>query len=293
MPTLADALAGISGILITPFDAEDRLAPARLTPIVERAIEAGVGTLVANGNTSEFYALTLDEATAMVSAVAELIEGRVPLVGGVGRSAADACVLARASRKAGAAALMIHQPPDPFAAPRGILAYVRKIADAAAGLPLILYVRNDEIGLDTIEQLCRLETVIGVKWATPAPVRLCEAIRRSPPHIRWSCGLAETWAPPLYAVGARGFTSGLVNVLPQRSIAILRALDNGNYDLARNLIAAIAPFEELRAQERSGANVSVVKAALKLQGIDCGHVRPPGAWPLSSDVLQQLSVFLA
>lgn len=138
MQTAAEAIAGVSGILVTPFDTEDRPAPARLTPIVERAIAAGVGTLVVNGNTSEFYALTLNEAIAMVSAASELIAGRVPLVGGVGRSVADACMLARASRKAGADALMIHQPPDPFAAPRGILAYVRRIAEASEGVPLIL-----------------------------------------------------------------------------------------------------------------------------------------------------------
>jgi 4-hydroxy-tetrahydrodipicolinate synthase len=27
--------------------------------------------------------------------------------------------------------------------------------------------------------------------------------------------------------------------------------------------------------------VSIVKAALKLLGNDCGHVRAPGAWPLT------------
>ena len=31
----------------------------------------------------------------------------------------------------------------------------------------------------------------------------------------------------------------------------------------------------------NGTNVSVVKAALRLMGQDCGHVRPPGAWPLT------------
>jgi len=57
-PRLRKALAGISGILVTPFDAQDRLAPTKLKPIVERAVRAGVHALVANGNTSEFYGLT-------------------------------------------------------------------------------------------------------------------------------------------------------------------------------------------------------------------------------------------
>ena len=89
----------------------------------------------------------------MVHAVAELIGGRIPLIGGVGRSIGDACALARASRAAGAQVLMVHQPPDPFVAPRGVVAYVQRIAEAGDGLPLMLYLRNDGIGLDAIEQL--------------------------------------------------------------------------------------------------------------------------------------------
>ena len=67
----AEALPGISGILVTPFDADDRLAPDRLRPVVDRAIGAGVHILTANGNTGEFYGLTTDEAVRMVHAAAE------------------------------------------------------------------------------------------------------------------------------------------------------------------------------------------------------------------------------
>src|SRR5687768_8947977 len=133
-PTLRAALTGISGILVTPFDAQDRIAPAKLRPIVHRAIAAGVHILVANGNTGEFYGLTTAEAEKMVRAAAEHIDGRVPLLAGVGRSINDACALARTSQAAGATALMVHQPPDPFVSPRGVVDYVRRIADAGQGL---------------------------------------------------------------------------------------------------------------------------------------------------------------
>ena len=85
--------------------------------------------------------------------------GRVPLLAGVGRSINDACALARASRAAGASALMVHQPPDPFVSPRGVVTYVQRIADAGGGLPLMLYLRNDGIGLDTIEKLCAIRAL--------------------------------------------------------------------------------------------------------------------------------------
>ena len=166
----------------------------------------------------------------MVHAVAEQIGGRVPLLGGVGRSIDDACALARASRAAGASALMVHQPPDPFVSPRGVVDYVKRVAEAGGGLPLMLYLRNDGIGLDAIETLCRRRRAWPASSGRrPTPLRLAEAIRRSDPDIVWVGGLAETWAPPLCAVGARGFTSGLINVWPEHSVAIHAALEAGDY----------------------------------------------------------------
>ena len=278
---LRNALTGISGILVTPFDSNDEVAPLRLKPIVDRAIQAGVHVLVANGNTGEFYGLTTAEAERMVHAAAEHVAGRAPLLGGVGRSIRDACALARASKQAGASALMVHQPPDPFVSPRGVVAYVQRIAEAGQGLPLMLYLRNDGIGLDTIEKLCNVPGVAGVKWACPTPLRLAEAIRRGDPGIVWVGGLAETWAPPLCAVGARGFTSGLINVWPEHSVAIHAALEAGDYLRANKLIDVMNVFEEIRAEEQNGTNVTAVKAALQLMGQDCGPTRPPSAWPLT------------
>jgi len=280
-PKLRKALSGISGILVTPYDKDDKVAPQRLRPIVDRAVTAGVHMLVANGNTGEFYGLTTVEAEAMVHAAAEHVNGRIPLIGGVGRSIGDACTLAKVSRAAGAQVLMVHQPPDPFVSPRGVVAYVQRIAEAGGGLPLMLYLRNDGIGLDAIEALTKVPGVAGVKWACPTPMRLAEAIRRCDPGIVWVDGLAEPWAPPLYAVGARGFTSGLINVWPEHSVAIHRALDAGDYVEAGKLIDIMAPFEDIRAEEQNGTNVTGVKAALQLIGEDCGPTRPPSAWPLT------------
>jgi len=287
-PKLRKALSGISGILVTPFDASDKIAPSRLQPIVDRAVTAGVHMLVANGNTGEFYGLTMSEADAMVKAAAEIIGGRVPLIGGVGKSVGDACALAKASRAAGAQVLMVHQPPDPFVAPRGVVEYVKRVADAGGGLPIMLYLRNDAIGLDAIEALTKVPGVAGVKWASPTPMRLAEAIRRCPPDIVWVDGLAEPWAPPFYAVGARGFTSGLINVWPEQSVAIHRALDSGDYVQAAKLIDVMAPFEDVRAEEMNGTNVTGVKAALQLIGNDCGPTRPPSAWPLTDNQMKKM-----
>lgn len=291
--TLEQALTGISGILVTPYDAEDDIAPARLEPIIDRALAAGVHMPVVNGNTGEFYALTTDEACRMVREVADLVAGRAPLLGGVGRGLRDARQLARVSADAGAAALMVHQPPDPFVAPRGIVEYLRAIADASGGLPMMLYLRNDNIGTAAITDLCAVPGVRGVKWATPNPMKLAEAKAACDPEIIWVGGLAEVWAPSFYAVGARGFTSGLINIWPERSLAIHAALESGDYAAANALIAEMRVFEDIRAEEMNGTNVTGVKAALLAQGHDCGPTRPPSAWPLTEAQQRKLHGFLS
>ena len=136
---LDTALTGISGILVTPYDTRGEVARDRLAPIIDRALGAGMHIPVVNGNTGEFYALTTDEACTMAATVVGMVGDRAPVLAGIGRGIRDACRLARVSADAGAAALMVHQPPDPFVAPRGIVDYLHAINDASGGLPMMLY----------------------------------------------------------------------------------------------------------------------------------------------------------
>ncbi|MBE9640169.1 dihydrodipicolinate synthase family protein [Salipiger mangrovisoli] len=292
MLDLDTALAGISGILVTPYDEAGEIAPAKLSPIIDRALGAGLHMPVVNGNTGEFYALTTDEAITMAREVCAMVDGRAPVLAGIGRGIRDACALARASAEAGATALMIHQPPDPFVAPRGTVDYVKAIADASGGLPMMLYLRNDAIGTGAIADLCAVPGVKGVKWATPNPQKLAAAKAACDPSITWVGGLAEVWAPTFYAVGARGFTSGLINVWPERSLAIHAALEASDYVEANRLIGEMQAFEDIRAEELNGTNVTGVKAALQATGLDCGATRPPSAWPLTPAQQDKLQVFL-
>ncbi|TJV36596.1 MAG: dihydrodipicolinate synthase family protein, partial [Mesorhizobium sp.] len=58
------------------------------------------------------------------------------------------------------------------------------------------------------------------------------------------------------------------------------------------LIDGMRVFEEIRAEEMGGANVTGVKAALIAQGLGCGPTRPPSAWPLTSAQQARLDAFL-
>ena len=221
-----------------------------------------------------------------------MIGGRVPLLAGVGRSINDACALARASRAAGASALMVHQPPDPFVSPRGVVEYVKRIAEAGGGLPLMLYLRNDGIGLDTIEALCKVPGVAGVKWASPTPLRLAEAIRRSSPDIVW-VGRPRR---DLGAAALRGRRARL-HLGPDQCLAGAfgrdpRGARGRRLRAGQSAHRCHARFEEIRAEEQNGTNVTAVKAALQLMGQDCGPTRPPSAWPLTEGQMARLRQLL-
>ena len=89
------------------------------------------------------------------------------------------------------------------------------------------------------------------------------------------CGLAEKWAPFMWLAGARGFTSGLVNVAPALSLRLFELLQAGKITDAMQLWRSLAPMEQLRARRADANNVSALKEALAQQELSTRTVRPP------------------
>jgi 4-hydroxy-tetrahydrodipicolinate synthase len=273
---ISTAVCGISGVHVTAYRADGSIDAATTGAVVDRIASAGVHNIVSGGNTGEFYSLTLDEVRQVQDTAIAANAGRSALTAAVGRSIGDAIALGRRARDAGATAIMAHQPLDPFAAPEFQARYFLDIADGV-DLPLIAYVRSDAMSLADVMRVADHPNVVAVKFATTNVMLLSECIRASTGDTGiWVCGLAESWALPFYAVGAQGFTSGLVNVDPHRSLAIHAALEAGDFARARDLVATIAAFEKLRTKFGNGANVTVVKASLEAIGYPVGPVRVPG-----------------
>ena len=98
-------------------------------------------------------------------------------------------------------------------------------------------------------------------------------------------------APELVNLSSSSVTWPAADWHTVREITVT-ALDDGDYARAGVLIAAMRPFEDLRALENNGTNVTVVKAALRILGPDCGATRPPSAWPLTPSAQEQLVQFM-
>lgn len=286
------ALRGISGIHVTPYDASGGISHGLLRQIVSNMAAAGIHNIVSCGNTGEFFTLTEQEVLAVQATAVEAVGGRVIATAAVGRSLAEAKATARAARGAGFDAIMAHHPLDPFAAPQSHAAYFLALAEASE-LPLMAYLRSDTMAVADILRVAVHPNVAGVKFASANLMLLAEYIRAAQGSTAiWVCGLAEGWAAPFHAQGARGFTSGLVNVAPERSLAIWRALEAGDYQATARLVDQIAPFEAMRARYNNGANVTVVKEAMRLMGVGVGPVRLPGLPALEPADREKLGAIL-
>jgi 4-hydroxy-tetrahydrodipicolinate synthase len=292
--TLRGKLATVVAIPVTPFGPDGSIDWDTYVTLLHRLVDSGVTVVTPNGNTGEFYTLAPAEARRATEATTAAVGDRAEVLVGVGLDTATAIGAARHAGDAGARMVMVHQPVHPYLSADGWLEYNRTIADAVPDLGIVLYLRDPRIGGAQIGRLgdsCR--NVIGIKYAVPDPVRFASVARDAGlDRFTWIAGLAELHAPGYWAVGATGLTSGLVNVAPALSIAMLDALRAGDFGVAMKVWESIRPFEDLRAADSSADNVSVVKEALAQLGLCRADVRPPSR-PLPEGVRAQVTAILA
>ncbi|MFD8379520.1 dihydrodipicolinate synthase family protein [Streptomyces sp. NPDC000941] len=276
---LRAALADVVAIPVTPYDAEGAVEQDTYRALLRRLLDGGVRAVTPNGNTGEFYALTLAERRLVTELTVAETGDRAAVLVGVGHDVATAVEAARHAGEVGAGMVMVHQPVHPYVSQDGWVDYHRAIAEAVPELGVVPYLRNPLIEGAAIARLGEAcPNVIGVKYAVPDAARFAAVARDAGlDRFVWVAGLAELYAPSYWAVGATGFTSGLVNVAPKVSLDMLGALRAGDYAGAMKVWEQIRPFEDLRAAHQSANNVSVVKEALAALGLCRRDIRPPSS----------------
>jgi 4-hydroxy-tetrahydrodipicolinate synthase len=275
--TLRRALATAVVVPVTPYHADGNPDWDTYASLTARLIEAGISVITPNGNTGEFYALSLAEARQALETAAKVASSRAEVLAGVGHDIATAAEAARHARDHGARMIMIHQPVHPYVSAEGWIDYHAAIAGAVPDLGVVLYIRDERRAGAHIAALAdRAPNVIGVKYGVRDATRFAAVARDAGlDRFTWLAGAAELTAPAFFAVGAHGFTSGLANVHPALALAMLAALRAGDYTKAMQEWEAARRFEELRLADGSADNVSVVKEALAQLGLCPADVRPP------------------
>ncbi|MFC9908255.1 5-dehydro-4-deoxyglucarate dehydratase [Streptomyces sp. NPDC127197] len=261
---------------------------------VRRGVEAGAAAVFACCGTGEFHALTPEEFEACVRAAVEEAAGRVPVVAGAGYGTALAVRYARLAEAAGADGLLAMPPYLVVAGQEGLLRHYKEIA-AATALPVIVYQRDNAVFTpDAVVELARTDGVIGLKDGLgdlDLMQRIVSAVRTEVPgDFLYFNGLptAEQTQLAYRAIGVTLYSSAVFCFAPEIALAFHRALESGDDATVRRLLDGFyRPFVELRAQSR-GYAVSLVKAGVRLRGLDVGEVRPPLHEP-SEDHVKQLA----
>ncbi|WP_228919445.1 5-dehydro-4-deoxyglucarate dehydratase [Streptomyces sp. DH20] len=293
---LAARLSIPSGPLFFPVtaygpDGAVDLAAYRLH--VRSGVEAGAAAVFACCGTGEFHALTPEEFETCVRAAVEAAEGRVPVVAGAGYGTALAVRYARLAEAAGAEGLLAMPPYLVKAGQEGLLRHYRELA--ATSLPVIVYQRDNAVLTPaTIVELARTEGVVGLKDGygdLDLMQRTVSAVRAAGVEdFLYFNGLptAELTQPAYRGLGVTLYSSAVFCFAPEIALACHTALRTGDEATVRRLIDGFyRPFVDLR-DKGQGYAVSLVKAGVRLRGLDVGEVRPPLHEP-AGDHLKQLA----
>ncbi|MFD8610648.1 5-dehydro-4-deoxyglucarate dehydratase [Streptomyces sp. NPDC059631] len=248
---------------------------------VRRGVEAGAAAVFACCGTGEFHALTPEEFGTCVRAAVEAAGGHVPVVAGTGYGTALAVRYARLAEAAGADGLLAMPPYLVVAGQEGLLRHYREVA-AATALPVIVYQRDNAVLTPrTAVALARTDGVIGLKDGLgdlDLMQRVVSALRTEGlDDFLCFNGLptAEQTQLAYRGIGVTLYSSAVFCFVPEIALAFHRALREGDDTTAHRLLDGFyRPFVELRAQG-AGYAVSLVKAGVRLRGLDVGGVRPP------------------
>ncbi|MFF2849221.1 5-dehydro-4-deoxyglucarate dehydratase [Streptomyces sp. NPDC058001] len=293
--TSAPLAARLDGLLFFPVTAYGPDGSVDLDVYrahVRRGIEAGAGAVFACCGTGEFHALTPEEFRACVGAAVEEAAGRVPVVAGAGYGTALAVRYARLAEEAGADGLLAMPPYLVVAGQEGLLRHYAELA-AATSLDLIVYQRDNAVFTpETVVGLARTEGVIGFKDGLGdlgLMQRVISAVRaEAPGDFLYFNGLptAELTGLAYRGIGVTLYSSAVFCFAPEVALAFHRALNTGDDPTVNRLLDGFyRPLVDLRDQGR-GYAVSLVKAGVRLRGLDVGPVRPPLHEPAEEHVKQ-------
>ncbi|MGW9172999.1 5-dehydro-4-deoxyglucarate dehydratase [Streptomyces decoyicus] len=288
---LADRLDGLLFFPVTAYAPDGALDPAAFRAHVRAGIDAGAAAVFACCGTGEFHALTPEEFTDCVAAAVEEADGRVPVVAGTGYGTALAARFARLAHEAGADGLLALPPYLVVAGQQGLLRHYTELA-AATPLPVIVYQRDNAVFTpDTVAALARTEGIIGLKDGVgdlDLLQRIISTVRTESPDedFLYFNGLptAELTGPAYLGLGVRLYSSAVFAFAPEIALAFHRALNRGDDHTVQRLTDGFyRPLVDLRNQGR-GYAVSLVKAGVRLRGLEVGEVRPPLSEPAPAHV---------
>ena len=267
---------GTGVALVTPFNSDRSIDFNGLKNVIDHTINGGVEYLVSLGTTGETATLSHDEKKQIWDYTVEHVNGRVPLVAGIGgNNTMDVVETLKNFNPKGFDAILSVSPYYNKPTQEGIYQHYKMIAEASP-LPVILYnVPGRTASNMTAETILRLahdfKNIIAVKEASGNFDQFNHIAKDKPEGFLFISG-DDPITLPLIAMGAAGVISVVGNALPEMFSTMVRMCLDGKFIEAQPLHYSMIDFTNLCFTE---GNPAGVKAALKLLDICGDQVRLP------------------
>jgi len=268
--------SGTGVAIVTPFRYDDSIDFTALRNLVEFQIQNKVEYLVVLGTTGESVTLTSDEKRAVVDTVLETVNGRIPVVVGIGgNNTQDIINKIKHFDFTGIDGILSVSPYYNKPNQSGLYEHYKAIA-AASPVPVILYNIPGRTGMNicaetTLRLASDFKNIIAIKEASGNLSQIMEIIKGKPDHFEVISG-DDLLALPIVALGGKGVISVVANAYPLQMSELVRLALAEKIEEARKIHYSLQHLINLLFVE---GNPAGIKATLEIKKLTTAHVRLP------------------
>ncbi|KQW72439.1 dihydrodipicolinate synthase family protein [Ensifer sp. Root127] len=267
----------------TTFAADGSFDPALMRDLMNHYVDAGVGGVLINGSSGEWWSQSPEERREVARVACEAVAGRIPVViGCTAFTAKEVIEHAQAARDCGADGVMSTPPPYAHPTQAEILNFYREI-DAGIDLPLMVYnwPRGTavEIELETAKKIADLDKVVAIKNSTgnwPVVVDYIEALADK--VVIFASLINRRGIAVMRELGGDGYIDGGGMGAPF-AVPFFKAFKEGRWDDARSYAdkwwRLTSGLVNAGFNGHFGSPSSQLKAAMRMLDQPGGHVRAP------------------
>ncbi|MEE0997588.1 MAG: 4-hydroxy-tetrahydrodipicolinate synthase [Paludibacteraceae bacterium] len=267
---------GMGVALITPFKEDDSVDFEALSRLLDYQLQNNIDYLVVLGTTAETPTLSEEEKSEIVQFVKDKVNGRVPIVLGVGGNNTRAIVeKLKKDNFDGIDAILSVVPYYNKPSQEGMFQHYSAIAENSP-VPVILYNVPGRTGVNmTAETTLRLarkyKNIIGIKEASGNIVQMNDIIKNKPADFMVISG-DDGITYPLITMGAVGVISVIGNAFPKEFSQMVRLALQGDYNSARIIHHKFTELFDLLFVD---GNPAGVKCILSIMGYLENKLRLP------------------
>lgn len=279
--SLREKFTGTGIAIITPFHSDGKIDWGSFSKLIEFWIKGKVEYLVVLGTTGESATIHGKEKQEVFSFVAKEVDGRLPLVAGIGGSDTSKVIYEyKTFDLKGYKAILTASPAYNKPNQEGIFQHYKAL-DAVAPLPIIMYnvpgrTGQNVSGETTVRIAKECKKIFATKEACGNFDQINYIIKNKPAEFMIISG-DDPITLPMIACGAEGLISVVANAYPQDYAAMVRLCLEGNFKEAQTLHYK---YIDIIASMFTEGSPSGVKAYLSEMGYCQNTFRMP-VWPVS------------